>query len=369
MKEYNWREERKKFQTNLDQSAAAGQAQIQTPVQNKAPQAQFPVFKLLSSLLTLVTVAAVAVWLAVHFSIGRDSSMQLAAAAEKYKGAVGLVTTTIEFSSGQKITSPVGTAWAFSPTEFATNAHVANGIKSNIADEIGTLVKLMALRTNNVKSVDELVKKLGEQATKELLVSLSTRIRKDIRRVSANIIINSSAKQSYNITHVKIHPNYDVIGSAMHPDVAVLVTGTSHSTYFPIAPDKKLHALKSGTPVAFLGFPIENLTANNVNMDNPVASMQSGIVVAVSDFQLKNATPESNYLIRHNLPAIGGASGSPIFNSKGEAVALMFGVNMIGQVKNGTVQRAPSAAQINFAVRADLLRGVGEPVKFEDFIH
>jgi hypothetical protein len=57
-------------------------------------------------------------------------------------------------------------------------------------------------------------------------------------------------------------------------------------------------------------------------------------------------------LIEHSLPSAGGASGSPIFDSRGQVVALLSGGNNIAS-KDG---RIPNAALVNFAQRADLLR-------------
>lgn len=139
--------------------------------------------------------------------------------------------------------------------------------------------------------------------------------------------------------------------------MAVLTIQEKHNSFFKIAKDEKIKSLKAGDPIAFLGFPMENLMDGNVNVTNPVASMQTGNIVAVSDFDLKDAGKDGNLLIRHNLPAAGGASGSPIFNRNGEVVALLYGINIIRQ-KNG--ERAPSPAQINLAVRADLIEGMGK---------
>ena len=51
----------------------------------------------------------------------------------------------------------------------------------------------------------------------------------------------------------------------------------------------------------------------------------------------------------------------PIFTKNGEVIALLHEGNIIGQItKYGKVDRAPSAAQVNFGVRVDLIEGMGE---------
>jgi hypothetical protein len=57
-------------------------------------------------------------------------------------------------------------------------------------------------------------------------------------------------------------------------------------------------------------------------------------------------------LIQHDLPATGGASGSPIVGASGRVVALLNAGNVF--MVNG--DRVPNAALVNFAQRADLVR-------------
>jgi hypothetical protein len=146
---------------------------------------------------------------------------------------------------------------------------------------------------------------------------------------------------------------------------------------------ENLYNLKSGMPVGFLGFPSERLSGlgdnENYNIDAPIATMQTGIITAVTDFYFKDAGVSGNYCIRHNLPLTGGASGSPIFNTKGQVVALLNGSNML-RVPNfdkkgnpifdadGKIKRIryPNAAMVGFGVRVDLLDGVNNaaiPIK------
>ena len=52
-----------------------------------------------------------------------------------------------------------------------------------------------------------------------------------------------------------------------------------------------------------------------------------------------------------------------------EVVAALYGGNIIGQVaNNGQIVRAPSAVQINFGVRVDLLSGMGKAVPVKEFL-
>ena len=335
MAEYNWRKEREKYRPDFMKQPEPEQPSVPQPPQNRRSYA---------GVIVAVIAVVVIVVAAVVFAVSRktagsgDSAVMLAQAAERYKNAVGLVVLTVELQDGSKIPLPIGTAWAFAPEKFATNAHVA-----------------LSLREANLK----LRQKLAAA-------------KKPVRSVEAQIIVNGRQRQILSVTHVQLHKDYGIADTSRDPDVAALTVEKKHDSCFKIAPQSVLHGLKSGEPIAFLGFPMENLRGGNVNTDNPVASMQSGIIVAVSDFDMKDAGGSGNVLIRHNLPSTGGASGSPIFNRNGAVVGLLHAINVVGQVKPGksgvTVERAPSGAQINFAIRADLLAGIGSPVPIQEFL-
>lgn len=366
MKEYNWRKEREKYRPDFRKETPGD-----TTVAPVVPTRNFIGTKQVLIIIFLIAlIAGSLTWWGGCFG-KNDSATELAKAAEKNKSAVGVVVLVVERTEGKKAIIPIGTAWAFTNNKFATNAHVAYGLKES-AEKVKRFLAQSCLleiaKENGCNSLEDFAKKLGEDKMRRLIPQIAAQAESLIRTVDVSIIINGNAKLSYPVKYVQIHKNYGVSDSAFNPDVAVLTIKGSHTSCFKLASKDCLHELKSGDPVAFLGFPTENLEQDNLNLESPIASMQSGIIVAVSDFALKDAGKEKNILIRHNLPATGGASGSPVFNKNGEAIALLYAVSMIGQVKNGRVERAPSAAQINFAVRADLLSEMGESIAMEDFL-
>ena len=372
MKEYNWREERKKYRPDFrNEQDTAAQKQQEAAQPAPAP-VQVPDHHKKLNLAVIIAAGIAVIAAGIFFVLSRkeqtspvpvsspqpaapdvapapapvavvkpvvigtsDSTTMLSEVAERHKRSVGLVSISIELENGKKVSGEIGTAWAFAPNKFATNAHVALGLR-------------------------EKFKALGLQLAK---------MKQAIRSVEAQIIINDSQRKILPISQVQIHRDYGLVSSKRSPDVAILTIAGNHDSYFPIAPRSVLYALKAGDPIAFLGFPMERLDQENMHIDDPLASMQSGIVVAVSDFEMKDSGASRNILIRHNLPSTGGASGSPIFNKNGEVIALLFAGNVIWQItKSGQVSRAPSAAQINFAIRADILSGVGAPVPIQTFL-
>ena len=186
---------------------------------------------------------------------------------------------------------------------------------------------------------------------------------------SVYIVLNRDADRKFKVTRVARHPKYkgkqnnngrdDPLSFSY--DVGLLEVVEDVPLCFPTASKGELFDLKAGEKIGFIGFPMERLAKGGVDLRSPVAIMQSGIITAVSDFWQGDSRSEKNYLIRHNLGVTGGGSGSPIFNTDGEVVAILNAGNMAGQVvgkdKSGDVvtARTPSAVMINFAQRVDLL--------------
>jgi V8-like Glu-specific endopeptidase len=229
--------------------------------------------------------------------------------AKQYEKAIGVVLTA------EKEGSSIGTAWGIGPNAFATNAHVAGPAAQAIA--------------------------AGR---------------------SVRVFINKHTELTYRVVKATIHPRYGRTEAGIPiNDVGILEVEGNLAAWFPVASAKDLQNLDSGYRVAYLGFPSgENMTA--VDPRSPVATMQTGIVTSVTDWQGGVGTPENRLLVQHNLSSTGGASGSPVFNAKGQVIALhnagnySFGVVTQGGKK--VEQRLKSGLQIGYAQRADLLADI-----------
>jgi V8-like Glu-specific endopeptidase len=240
---------------------------------------------------------------------GGGADDRLAKVAEAKAGAVGFVVAFLPDGSGT-----TATAWAIGPNLYATNAHV-------------------------VAAVAEVVEAGGQ----------------------AQVRVNRNPNLRFPVVGVGIHPRYG--DTPLGFDVGLLVIEGTAPAVFEVADAAELQKLASGYRVAYLGFPSENLVGGNVKATDPIATMQSGIVTSVSDFELGDSGFERNQLIRHNLAAVGGASGSPVFNAEGKVVAILNAGNVTAQISLGgdgapKVERAPSAALVNFAQRVDLLKDI-----------
>lgn len=241
--------------------------------------------------------------------------------------SVGVVVTYIPMRDGSIKPFPTGTVSKIKPNLFATNSHV-------------------------VEAVAERNKKFGAKAY--ILMNKSPRMRVEVRSMS-------------------MHPKYktsmpSVSGKeavSFHSDVGFFITAKDvpHPA-LPLASKEELEVLDAGSKVFYVGFPTENLLLDNIDLQSPLATVQIGNITTVSDFWLGDSGFEQNYLVRHNLGATGGASGSPIFNTSGKVVAFLNGGNVMGTLSGFTdegkpeFERIPSGVSINFGIRSDMLKEV-----------
>jgi hypothetical protein len=265
--------------------------------------------------LVLVAILAGAAWW--HFGRG-GAEAGLAKVAQDRAGAVALVTVVPPDEN-----QPIGmaTAWAAAPRVYVTNSHVVSGVD-------------LVLRDGG----------------------------------AAFLVVNREGTRRLRIVGTRLHPRYNKEGvnfegrEAAVPgyDVGLLLTEADAPTVLPIAGARELARVDSGYRIAYLGFPMEGMAGGGVDVRNPVATMQSGIVTSATDFWLGQAEYDNRLLIQHNLGATGGASGSPVFNADGEVVAVLSAGNVSGVLRTGSgdIARVPSGVLVNFAQRVDILKDI-----------
>ena len=221
----------------------------------------------------------------------------------------------VELQDADQRVTGLGTAWVVGPNLLATNAHV--GI---------------------------------------LREGLRARERMIVRAPGQN-------GQIYEVVEHKLHPGYVPFSafllsekrfglayrgnssrlSGTGYDVALLrVSGTLPETdRLEIATTEELHALAAGTPLATSGYPVEKLTQSTEGALGVNPQLHLGVVTSVTDMFHLPAPVGVRQLVQHDLPAAGGASGSPIVGASGRVVALLNAGNIF--VVDGS--RQPSAAQ------------------------
>lgn len=283
-------------------------------------------------------------------------------ATQKYGNCVGLVTVVLEKDGellsaevgGKKISSviPIGTAFAISENQFVTNSHVAQGLKGQ-KDALILKIVIAVAKANGAKTEADL-KKFIEENKKDI-----EDLKNGLKVRSVEVRLSHSSGKRHTVKSIQVHPDY---GSKQEEsrnaefDIAILHVEEKIDNFFPLANTETLYNLAVGQEIAYLGFPMEGLAdAGGIDINSPEAVFKSGSIGKITDFNNKvSGAPEDNKSITHNLAAVGGASGSPIFLKNGEVVAILWGVSHFSN--NG--RRQASAALHNKALRIDALEKV-----------
>jgi len=230
---------------------------------------------------------------------------------------------------GENGETAMGTAWVAQEGILATNSHVAQ-LFYQIQDKPS--VKFIIRSTT--KPYREFV--IGDVAMHPGYKAFQAEWEKRQPKV---------IEANGGLSPVKFIPAYDV--ALLYPE-----DPSGLAPPLPLANDDTLRNLSSGSEVAYVGFPMEGM----VQMANlePTPQIQVANITSITDFFRGQPYFGTAQLIQHSLPATGGASGSPIFNAKGEVIALLNAGNVIGVNEQG--ERIPNAVAINFAQRVDLLK-------------
>ena len=171
--------------------------------------------------------------------------------------------------------------------------------------------------------------------------------------------LTSGPRYKYNYYWVgsrwKYHEDWDNEG-VFSPDVALLRPweGTlSPYNTMPLATSSAARRLSTGAPIGTLGFPGE-LQVSDLSDLYPIATFKNGTVSALrmpdekSRYSVRGA-----YVVQHNLDLSGGTSGSPIFNTEGEVVAInSSGISLTALTFGGDPFQV-SQASLGFGIRVD----------------
>ncbi len=233
--------------------------------------------------------------------------------------------------SGREI--PCGTAWSVDAKNgiLATNGHVADGMADYRKKLSGTVTWLARSTSNppvtlklSAMKVHPGYKRFGEDLT---------RLR-PMRAVEGRFL--------------------DVI---QQYDVALLVVAEDdvprQAPALPLASKETLHALASGEPLAYAGFPSEGQVGGGTDTDRPAAhSNQFRLSKVTGPFLGTPKTPADATMLSYPNTISGGASGSPIVNALGEVVGLVSAGNYQGRSRGARSM----GGGLSYGPRADFVR-------------
>ncbi|MBN2713188.1 MAG: FHA domain-containing protein [Planctomycetes bacterium] len=245
--------------------------------------------------------------------------------ADKYSAAVYLVALRVkkEGFEGRDGALPVGylhsggTAWAFDASgRLATNAHVVTGSRE-LLDAYGDFFELVAVQNTTG----------------------------DIYKIK-DIKINPGAKD-------KTSPDYLV------SDIALLTLDKPVPVTFPLADDAGITGLSPGVLVYTIGFPIEHNGAlrqfyGYESPDKVIGTTRFGWIQRLTSAEGSITSPEKRRLVHVGIACTGGQSGSPLFTSDGNVVAVLNAT--VQQNMSGRGNLVPHLGQFAYAVRVDVLR-------------
>ena len=240
-----------------------------------------------------------------------------------------------------------------------TNCHVAYAVKdqkNGVLEDILFRYYIAEAKKHGVKS-DAGFKAFCEK-NKDVIANDRKFLQENVRVRKVEIRLAHSDGMTLPVTGVQIHPRYKTSSPSGEFDLAILHTAKNTPVYFKMADTDVLYDLHQGQRIAYLGFPMENLADDGgLNLERPEATFKSGTINKITDFDNVHGDPRHNRSLTHDIPTVGGASGSPVFLENGEVIAVVWGMSG-GRDNQG--RRIVSAAQHNFAVRIDSLDAVKE---------
>ncbi len=179
--------------------------------------------------------------------------------------------------------------------------------------------------------------------------------------------VQNTTGKVFQVKRWRGHPGFT---NPMSPDVGLIQLEAPGASFpaFDLASDDELKSLRIGTQLGTLGYPgelVQDYLAGFKGMDMPVmtaqATFKDGWVGRLMGFDGERRGFAHDLVVQHSASLSGGTSGSPMIDGTGKVVALNnSGLDkfVLVQAKEGApaVERTPSAAELGFAIRVDVLR-------------
>lgn len=220
-----------------------------------------------------------------------------------------------------------GTAWVVGDDLLATNAHVVEGLQAALVEGEGDVSAII-------------VSPVGPDYQQHAVLEMQMHP----HYTAFSEHQNKALRLQDDGSKIDLVPAYDVALLRVNNPEALAPRLT-------LANIPTLKKLDSGNRVAFIGYPMEDAIGGGVNYQKPAPQVQFGAVTSVTDYFMVNENADRNHLIQHNLPAHGGASGSPVFDVNGDVVAMFNAGNVV--FLGG--HRVATGIGVNFAQRIDVL--------------
>jgi hypothetical protein len=177
--------------------------------------------------------------------------------------------------------------------------------------------------------------------------------------LSSFVVMNNHPTKRYEIRKSVAHPSYHKPRGTISRDVGLLYLKKAVPVTVILGAEKEFYSLGSGDVMYTYGFP-----GRLARVSSPAATLVQGVIGRVTRLDGDIGDKRANKLIQHSAFTSGGTSGSPIFNTAGNVVAINAG----GYVEPGSLQVmspdtgkkkemrvAQKLAGYNFGIRIDVL--------------
>ena len=119
------------------------------------------------------------------------------------------------------------------------------------------------------------------------------------------------------------HPDYNGVAS---PDVGLLFTQRSMPSFCRLASTLHAMELEVGAEIATIGYPGE-IDSYHAPSTRHRPTLKTGTISALRPYDEETHSEGwwgyvANRMVQHNFDTTGGTSGSPIFNKRGEVIAV-----------------------------------------------
>jgi len=256
-----------------------------------------------------MVIIAVALWMT-----QRSKPVDWIPIAERVSPSVCVVMYRLPGQEGAEV--GFGTAWSVGDGVFATNAHVAEKFHEG----------------HNGRPVEVIIRTPGSNP-------------QDMRVESVTL---HPGYQEWADLLDKYNP-YDIGArrflqqNSFHPcDIALMYIAKEDQRMQPeplkLASSRRSGRVRPGMDLMICGYPMEGGILNFVN---PAPYTRSGSLSTITDAFLRGVEPDLVEFLQYSWPSAGGASGSPVFNSKGEVVGLLSAGAVIGVIDG---VRVPASA-------------------------
>jgi S1-C subfamily serine protease len=158
------------------------------------------------------------------------------------------------------------------------------------------------------------------------------------------------------VSNMRMHPGYRQRDQhAITPDVGIVHIDGRAATVLQMASASELSSLGAGDDVYLIAFP-----GRLMDTSNPAATFLAAHVGRVTNAGGRRGSFGDNWLVQHDAGTTHGTSGSPIFNGRGQVIAINAGGYLESDAETvaGRKTEVVKASPYKFGMRIDLLNAI-----------